>query len=46
MFFHLLVFDCLGHNTLGLEPPLGTSAGQWESEERRGPHGDWLDAPD
>jgi hypothetical protein len=23
--------------------PSGASAGQFESEERRGPHGDWLD---
>jgi hypothetical protein len=25
--------------------PSGISAGQQESEERRGPHGDWLDVP-
>jgi hypothetical protein len=42
----LLVFDHLGCNTLSLGLPSGASAGQWESEERRGPLGDWLDAPD
>jgi hypothetical protein len=46
MFTLFLVFDHYGHNTLGLGPPLGVSGGQWESEERRGPYGDWLDDPD
>jgi hypothetical protein len=27
-------------------PPSGASAGQQESEDRRGPHRDWLDVPD
>jgi hypothetical protein len=41
----LFVFGHPGHNTLGPGLPSGASAGQWESEEGRGPCGDWLDAP-
>jgi hypothetical protein len=35
-----LVFDHPGHNTLGFGPPSGESGERWESEKRRGTHGD------
>jgi hypothetical protein len=31
---------------MGLGLPLRASAGQWEFEERRGPHRDWIDVSD
>jgi hypothetical protein len=34
------------HNMWGSGIPSEASAGQWETEERRGPHRDWLDVPD
>jgi hypothetical protein len=46
MSMFLLAFGLPGHNTLGLGLLSGASAGQQESEERKGPCRDWLDAPD
>jgi hypothetical protein len=39
-----LAFLVIIHGALGI--PSGAPARQWESEERKGPHRDWLDIPD